>query len=72
MLYRGNISSRSFSNSEANASELLEDLKEMCPRVDHEQMTVWDLSLKSPVPQKDEGSNEIFKRKFSRNSHTLA
>ena len=32
MWYRGNISSRISNNSEANASELLEILEEMCPR----------------------------------------
>ena len=38
-----NISSRSSINSEANASELLEDLK------NHEQMTAWNVFSKSMV-----------------------
>ena len=50
-----NIFSRFSCNFEANASELQENLEEMFSllviiySVDHEQMTVWNLSTKFPV-----------------------
>ena len=46
MYYRGNSSSRFPNNSEANASELLENLEEM---MDHEHVIVWNLSSNTSV-----------------------
>ena len=55
MLYRGKIYSRFSRNSEANASEFMENHGEIFPHfrmniaMHHEQMTVYILSQQSPV-----------------------
>ena len=50
MQYERNMSSRFSSDSEANASELLENLEEMfIVLVDHWQIIVCNLSSKSPL-----------------------